>query len=183
MKKAVIFHGMPEESEYQGNESQKHWLPWLKKELEARGYQVFLPELPKPYEPVYEDWLAVLKQIPLDEETLLVGHSCGGGFFVRYLSENNQKVGPVVLVAPWIDPKKHLKNDFFIFTWNEHIVDQTAGVTILVSLDDGQDVLTSVETITQRVPGIILKQFTDKGHFTFEDMATHEFPLLLQIII
>ncbi len=183
MKKAVIFHGMPEESEYQANESQKHWIPWLKHQLESSGYEVFAPELPKAYEPNYEDWLAVLKQFPVDEETVLIGHSCGGGFFIRYLSEHECKVGKVIFVAPWIDPKNHLKSNFFVFGWDPDIMKKTAGITALVSLDDGQDVLSSVELITQRIRGIVLRQFTDKGHFTFEDMGTEEFPELLQIII
>ncbi len=182
MKKAVIFHGMPEQSEYQGNESEMHWIPWLKQQLEERGFTVFAPELPQPDEPVYEDWLAKFQEFPIDEETVLVGHSAGAGFFVRYLSEHDVKVGKVILVAPWIDIKGHLKDNFFKFEWDENIVQKTKGITILVSLDDGQDVLTSVELITQRIQGTVLKQFTDHGHFTLTDMGKNEFPELLKII-
>lgn len=182
MKKAIIFHGMPEESEYQGDESRKHWIPWLKQKLEEKGFEVFAPELPKAYEPLYEDWLEKLQEFPIDEDTVLIGHSCGGGFFIRYLSENDVKVGKVILVAPWIDPKKHLESKFFEFEWDLELVQKTAGVTIFISLDDGQDVLTSVEMITRRLPEVILKQFPDKGHFTFEDMKTKEFPELIKII-
>lgn len=183
MKRAVILHGMPEEHEYQGNESEMHWIPWLKEQLEKRGVEVFTPELPKPYEPVYEDWLQTFQQFLIDEETVLVGHSCGGGFLVRYLSESDVSVGKVVLVAPWLDPTRQLKSDFFDFTLDPELVKKTKGMTVFISLDDGQDVLSSVETLTQSITGITLKQFANKGHFTFGDMGQREFPELLQIIL
>lgn len=182
MKTAIILHGMPSKSEYQGNESEKHWIPWLKKELEKKGHEVFSPELPVPYEPVYEDWLKTFKQFPIDSETLYIGHSCGAGFLIRYLSEHDKKVGQVFLVAPWLDPKNHLKSNFFVFTIDPYLAQKTAGVTVLVSLDDGQDVLESVEIITQAVRGVDIKQYTDKGHFTFGDMQTNEFPELLELV-
>lgn len=183
MKKAIIFHGMPEEHEYQGNESQMHWIPWLKEKLEANGYQVFNPELPRAYKPIYEDWLKIFQQFPLDEETVLVGHSCGGGFLLRYLSENDVKVDKVVLVAPWLDPRKHLETGFFDFSIDPKVSNKSQCTTIFVSSDDGEDVLTSVATLTKAVPGVTVKQFTDKGHFTFGDMGQKEFPELLQIIL
>lgn len=182
MKKAVILHGMPEKSEYHGNESEMHWIPWVKAELEKRGYEVFNPEFPKPYEPVYEDWLDVFHSLPIGSDTLLIGHSCGGGFLIRYLSENDKKVGQVILVAPWLDPKNHLKNNFFVFTIDPYLEKKTEGVTTLISLDDGQDVLTSVDILIRAVKGMDIKQFTEKGHFTEEDMGIREFPELLKII-
>jgi predicted alpha/beta hydrolase family esterase len=182
MKKVIILHGMPSKEEYEGDESRKHWIPWLKEELEKQGYEVFNPELPNPYEPVYEDWLATFQQFPVDEDTILLGHSCGGGFLIRYLSENIVKVGKVILVAPWIDPKKHLKSQFFEFPLDPQLVEKTDGVTTLISLDDGQDVLTSVEILTKALSGMTIKQFTDRGHFTLGDMGTNQFPELLKII-
>ena len=182
MKKAIILHGMPEAHEYQGNESTQHWIPWLKQKLEERGFTVHTPELPNACEPVYEEWRDVLQSLSPDEDTLLIGHSCGGGCIVRYLSENPVSVGQVILVAPWIDPHMHLLSNFFDFSWSHTIGEKTKGITIFVSLDDGQDVLQSVTTISQRIPGVQLRQFTEKGHFTYEDMGTKEFPELLASI-
>lgn len=102
MKRAVIIHGWegcPEEG----------WFPWLKKELEAKGFEVAVPAMPNPEEPTIEDWVMKLKEIvgQPDRETYLIGHSIGCQTVLRYLERlgGEVKVGGVVLVAGWV----HLK--------------------------------------------------------------------------
>lgn len=182
MKKSVILHGMPEEHEYKGNESKMHWIPWVKKELEKLGIEVFTPELPKPYAPCYRNWREAFCQYPVDENTALVGHSCGGGFLIRFLSENRIRTGPVFLVAPWLDPNDHLEDKFFEFSLDPELLQRTKGITIFVSLDDGQEVLESVEYLIRNLPGVVFKQFSDRGHFTEEKEGDKEFPELLEAI-
>ena len=110
MKTAIILHGMPSKEEYFNAESpaqsNKHWLPWVQRQLILNGILAQTVELPEPYEPNYEKWRSVFEQFHIDEETNLIGHSCGGGFLVRWLSENKIKVGKVALVAPWLDPER-----------------------------------------------------------------------------
>lgn len=183
MKKAVVLHGMPEESEYQHAESQKHWIPWVKEKLEEQGFEVFTPELPRPFAPVYEDWLAVVKQFPIDQDTILIGHSCGAGFLVRYLSENSVRVGKIVLVAPYLDADKDHIPEFFDFALKADLVNQTAGVTIFISTDDDWDIQESTKIISKGCKGTVVRKFKDKGHFCFSDMGTREFPELLETII
>lgn len=131
MKTAIILHGMADsEEEYDGRESEHHWIPWLCQQLGLEGYAVYTPEMPMPYAPEYEAWKRAFEKLIIDEETILVGHSCGGGFLVRYLSENDVRVGKVVLVAPWLDPNKGHCPDFFSFTIKRQIVEQTQSVTI-----------------------------------------------------
>lgn len=187
MKNAIILHGMPSEEEYASGEgrepSKMHWLPWLKEELEKRGREVFTPEFPKPYAPVYADWKKVFESLPLNEETILVGHSCGAGFLVRWLSENKRKVGRVDLVGPWLDPTHELKDNFFDFTIDSKLEERTDGMVIFVSLDDGQEVLDSVARLRKHIPGIEVKEFHHRGHFTLEDMGTRAFPELLEQLL
>jgi len=109
MKTAIILHGMPDESEFKDPNreasSNCHWYPWLQRQLVLNGILAQTPEMPKAYEPEYDAWKEMFERFDTDEETILIGHSCGGGFIVRWLSENKDKrVGKVVLVAPWIDP-------------------------------------------------------------------------------
>ncbi len=184
MKQAIILHGMSDsKEEYDGHESEHHWLPWLGAELEKQGYEVATPELPEPYHPVYEAWRGVFEKYKLDEGTVLVGHSCGAGFLVRYLSENDVRVGKVILVAPYLDPDGDHIPEFFDFSIKRNLVASTSGVTIFVSTDDDKDILDSVKMIRLGCDGVETKEFTDKGHFTLGEMGTREFPELLTKII
>ena len=95
-KRVFIVHGWdgyPEEG----------WFPWLKKELEAKGFSVFVPQFPKPHEPQINNWVPELKAVvgAPDKQTYFVGHSMGCQTIVRYLESlpEGMKVGGVVFVA------------------------------------------------------------------------------------
>ena len=90
MKTAIIIHGMPYKDEEYYNpkrpaSSNCHWLPWIQKQLLLKDILAQTPEMPVPYEPEYIAWKEIFERFPLNEETILVGHSCGAGFIVRYL--------------------------------------------------------------------------------------------------
>lgn len=102
---------------------------------------------------------------------------------VRWLSEHNVKVGRVVLVAPWLDPNKELKTGFFDFSIDSDLVSNSKDLTVFISDDDDEEELTSAETLKQEVKGLIVKEFTGKGHFIFRHMGTAEFPELRDYIL
>lgn len=187
MGKAIIIHGMPSKEEYFGPEgtsqSGKHWLGWLKDELIKISSDVVAPEMPEPYEPLYEKWCSTFEKFSVDENTMLIGHGIGAGFLIRWLSENKIQVGKVVLVAPWLDPRCELQNGFFDFEIDKELVTRVESVTIFVSSDDDRDILESVKIIRDDLPGVIMKEFSNQGHFTFGDMGTHKFPELLEILL
>ena len=95
-KRVFIVHGWdgyPEEG----------WFPWLKKELEQKGFQVSVPQLPDPDTPRIDSWIPALASavgIP-DEQTYFVGYSIGCSTIVRYLETlpPDVRVGGVVFVA------------------------------------------------------------------------------------
>jgi predicted alpha/beta hydrolase family esterase len=186
MKNALILHGMPDKEEYYSSGSSpanSHWLPWLKQELTARGISTQCPEFPVPYAPVYENWKATFEQYSVDPETVLIGHSCGAGFIVRWLSENKSiRVGKVLLVAPWLDPDKQLEDSFFSFTIDSNLRDRTAGIQVLYSLDDGREVHESVHLLREKINAEFL-EYANKGHFTFEDLGTIAAPEILELIL
>ena len=107
-KRVFIIHGWdgyPEEG----------WFPWIKKELGARGFKVFVPQLPKPDEPRINNWVLKLKEIveEPDEQTYFVGHSIGCQTIARYLETlpKNIKVGGVVFVAGFFKRLTNLEDD------------------------------------------------------------------------
>lgn len=141
-------------------------------------------EIPNPWQPRYEVWKKELERFELTPDTLLIGHSCGGGFLVRYLSENQHvHVGKVILVAPWMNPDNNQHSDtadFFVFEMDKKLASRTRGLTVFSSIDDSSDVLKTVDLIRQNIEGAQFREFSGKGHFTIGDLGTAEFPELAE---
>jgi hypothetical protein len=135
--------------------------------------------MPKPYAPDYPAWKHIFEQFAPDAETLLIAHSCGGGFLLRWLSETDVKVGRVILVAPWMDPKQELNSDFFKFKLDPELVKKTAGLTIFYSDNDEDTIEMTVNKVKAIVTDVEYKEFHNYGHFCLENMNTQEFPELL----
>lgn len=82
------------------------WYPWLKKELENKGFQVEIPAMPEPAKPEVDAWVSNLAKIvgDVDENTFFVGHSVGCQTILRYFQNlpADKKVGGAVFVAGWL---------------------------------------------------------------------------------
>lgn len=96
MKRVVIVHCWEGYPEY-------CWYPYVKKELESRGFSVQIPAMPDTAEPKLEAWLPALRTAAgqADEELYLIGHSLGCATIMRYLESlsGGVQVGGVVFVA------------------------------------------------------------------------------------
>jgi len=96
MKRAIIIHCWEGHPDY-------CWYPRVKKELEARGFQVEVPAFPDTENPKLNGWLPKLKEVigEPDENLYLIGHSLGCVTIMRYLENlaENQKIGGAVFVA------------------------------------------------------------------------------------
>jgi predicted alpha/beta hydrolase family esterase len=95
MKKALMLHAWyssPEDG----------WYPWLKKELEKKGYQVFLPDLPTMRSDLPKMELQLKKidrTLSLDKNTVVIGHSLGGVLALRLAERRN--FNKMILVSGW----------------------------------------------------------------------------------
>ncbi|MFH1592678.1 MAG: alpha/beta hydrolase [Candidatus Woesearchaeota archaeon] len=82
---------------------ENHWFPWLKKELETKGFEVFVPAMPDTDHPKMGAWLEHLTKITRapDKDCYFIGHSLGCITILRYLEtlQENQKIGGVIFVA------------------------------------------------------------------------------------
>lgn len=94
--RVIIAHG------WDGN-PEEGWFPWLKRELEKKGFEVYVPALPEPERPRIDGWVAKIAESvgKADENTYFVGHSMGNQAIARYLETlpEGVKVGGVVFVA------------------------------------------------------------------------------------
>lgn len=190
MKKAILIHGWADKTEWDNmnvpTPSNCHWLPWLTKNLMIAGVHTVALEMPTSYYPEYELWKKELERFEVDEGTILVGHSCGGGFIVRWLSENSEvKIHKVILVAPWvgINPKADFDETFFQFTFDRSLVARTNETVMISSTDDKPGVKQSEEEILSKIDAIRQVTLENKGHFTFRSLGGEEFPELLQEIL
>ncbi len=186
MRNAVILHGLPTKDEYYSpsipSMSNCHWLPWLQKQLMDRDIKADTPEVPYSYKAEWDNWVREVERFEIGPETTLVGHSCGGGFWVKYLSLNkNLRVGKVVLVAPWLDPDRDEAGDFFKnFEIDPNLVKRTSGLAVFNSDKDMGNVHKSVAMIREKIEGLEYRGFHKYGHFCYEDKGTVEFPELLE---
>lgn len=187
MKNAIIVHGKPGKKEQLWREktnnpnSKAHWLEWLKQQLEKNGIQAEAPEMPRPDFPNWEKWSKQIDKKTITEDTLLVGHSCGAGFWVKYLSLNKDiKPGKVILVAPWLDPDGDETDGFFDdFQIDPGLADRSGEFIIFNSDNDMGNVHKSVAKIREAVPNAEYKEFHKYGHFTYAQMRVRKFPELL----
>lgn len=187
MKTAIIVHGAPGKEEYYDasvpSASNHHWIPWLQKQLLVRGYAAHAPEIPDCWMPDYQIWSREFERFDISEETILVGHSCGGGFLTRWLSQNKVRVGKVLLVAPWIDPWRKRTSDFFDFEIDPELAHRTHGFGIFSSDNDAEDTQESAYFISDKVHNSFFREFHEYGHFCIDDMGTDEFPELLETLL
>lgn len=188
MKNAIILHGLPDKEEYydptQPSSSNNHWKPWLQKQLIVHDIKADTPEVFQAYAPKWDVWVKEVERFDIGIETLAVGHSMGGGFWIRYLTEHPEiKIDKLVLVAPWMNPDREEDFDFFDFKISTVLEGQVNQFTIFASDNDAKSVKTTVALLREAFPSIYYKEFHNYGHFCIEDMHTVEFPELLEVLI
>lgn len=189
MKNAIILHGGPSKEEYYDPElpsmSNAHWIPWLQGQLLKHEIATATPEVPHSFDRNWQIWNKEVERFEINPETILVGHSTGAGFFIKYLSIHpNLKAGKVILVAPWLDPDREFTKIFFDdFTVDMNLTSRTENITVFYSDNDQKSVLRTVEIIRQKIPGVMFKEFHNYGHFCINDLKSEKFPELLQVIL
>lgn len=103
MKRIILIHAW-------GESPQSCWYPWLKQQLEGKGYEVVIPAMPNTDEPQIEAWVNTLSELAPEpnENTIFIGHSIGCQTILRYLEKlpTITKVDGVFFVTPWT----HLEN-------------------------------------------------------------------------
>lgn len=187
-KNAILVPGRPDKDEHydpkRPSNSEDHWFSWLKRQLILQDIHAVAIEPPFPFRPRYDEWKKELERFDLTPETMLVGHSCGGGFLVRYLSEHkNLTVGTVVLVAPWMNPDNAPGTDtadFFTFEIDPDLAARTKKLIIFNSDNDYASVRETVQILRGTIKDVTYREFHAYGHFCLGDMETKVFPELLE---
>ena len=183
MKRVFIIHGW-------GGFPEEAWFPWLKKQLEQKGVEVYTLKMPETDYPKINKWVDFLAQAvgQPDENTYLVGHSIGTQTIFRYLEKINTKIGGVLSVAGFYtlipDSLEGSEEEEIVKPWLETAIDndkvkQNAGKITAIFADNDQYVgLDNVDLFKNRVDAkiVILK---GKGHMGASEGFT-EIPEILE---
>lgn len=95
MRPALILHGLE-------GSGPGHWQTWLAERLRARGGQVRYPDLPDPFDPQPDEWLAALEEeLERLDEPVVLCHSLACLLWLRFATHaQERRAERVLLVAP-----------------------------------------------------------------------------------
>lgn len=184
-KRAFIIHrwdGLPDGD----------WYPWLRDELEQKGFKVTVPAMPDTSEPKIGAWVSHLRKIAgqPDEDTYFIGHSIGCQAIMRYLETSNAKIGGLIFVAGWF----HLKNleneevEEIAGPWLTtpinfpRIKERTSKITVFLSSNDPFDYSKENEIGFKELLSARVFMETNLGHFTADD-GVSKVPAVLKEIL
>ncbi len=184
----IIIHGCPsnaeKEMDHRTRTYDKHWQPWIKNILEEAGVKVELPLMPHPWAPKYEEHKKVFEKLDINENTILIGHSCGASFLVRWLGETGKKVKSLIMVAPWKDENDEnpICGEFYTYSVNGNIKLQVENIIVFTSDNEEEIGKDTAKLFKDRLEAKV-KELKGHGHFVQRHMGTDKFPELLEEII
>ena len=152
------------------------WYKNLEKTMQENGFETFYPQMPDSQNASYKAWKESFEQdiVPkLTTENHLIGHSLGGLFLVKYLSETNLPVKSLHLVAPAWD-----EGDFTPTENWDKVNQNCESIYIWHSHDDAVVPFNEALKYQRFLPNSILFKMEDHGHLT-----QVEFPQLSEFIV
>ncbi len=185
MKKVFILHGCPS-TEKEGPEQTyaKHWMPWAERELAERGYEVVRPIMPEPWAPKYDAFKAELEKNEISDDAILIGHSCGAAFLVRWLGDTKHKASQLILVAAWKVPDEGDvgRQEYYGYDIDRTISLRVPNIVMFTSDTEEEEGKESAFIFHEALGGKLI-ELKNKGHYTLSEMGTEEFPELLEEIL
>lgn len=162
----------------------KRWKHTLGEDLGAE-YEVFMPSMPNKQNAKFEEWKIWFERHFefLRDGVILIGHSQGGYFLAKYLTENTLplKARAVYMVAAPFEPDDFSGEDGGDFSFDTsrlaNLLESTEHVFIFHSKDDPVVPLTHAERYKEALASAELVLFEDRGHFN-----TEEFPEIVEHI-
>lgn len=185
----IVIHGCPSNIEKAKDPAKrtydKHWIPWIKDKLTEEGIPTETPLMPEPWAPDYAAFKAEFEKYPVGEETILIGHSCGTRFLVRWLSETKRRVKKLIMVAPWIDGRgtDGIKKAFYEFPLDSSLPARISEIVIFTSDDEEEDGKRAARVYKEVMPQIKVIELAGRGHYTMSSMGVEAFPELLAEVI
>lgn len=176
MKSALILHAWL-------NGPEKHWYPWLKSELEKKGYTVYLPEIPtmNTNAPDLATQMKFIEEtVPLTNDMLIVGHSLGCLLAMRLAEKHD--FGKMFLVAGWDFDDLTPEHQSFWLNKIDHAAIKNNVKNIIVTSSNNDPYMTdfTMKEMAKRLNAdyVFVK---DTGHFT-DEFGITKIPEILSYI-
>ncbi len=136
-------------------------------------FEVIRPDMPNKRNAQYSEWkIWFEKFIPhFEPEVVLVGHSLGGAFLAKYLSENKfpRTIKAVFLIAAVFDADME-GYPLASFTLPEKLDLQADKIYLYHSKDDPVVPFADLAKFQAKLHGAVARVFTDRGHFNQEEL-------------
>ncbi len=185
-KRVFIIHGW-------GGNPEEGWFPWLKTELESRGFVVEVPAMPDSDTPKIETWIPYLTNVvgQPDENTYFVGHSVGCQTIIRYLQTlpTDTKIGGAVFVAGFYnlrnletEEEKRIAAPWVNEPRDDEKIRKIINKAIAIFSDNDPFVLEENQKSWKELVGAKIIVEHNKGHFSGSD-GIKELPSALQSIL
>jgi len=134
-------------------------------------FEVLLPRMPNKDNAQYEEWkIWFEKMFPfIHDEVVLVGHSQGGIFLAKYLSENKflKKIKKLILVAAPYSSSEGI-GSFALNKPLDSILGQCGDIHLYQSKDDFVVPYSEVEYYKNDLSKAKIHLYNDRGHFLQE---------------
>ncbi|MBU1255943.1 alpha/beta hydrolase [Patescibacteria group bacterium] len=146
------------------------WSDSLREDLGSR-FDVLLPKMPNPMNAKYDEWKILFKKIAflLDNNVILIGHSLGAIFLVKYLSENKfpKKILATLLVSPPYDDEgmEESLGDFVLSKSLNKLNKHGGKIFIYQSKDDSVVPYSHLKKYKKVLPNASIREFKKRGHF------------------
>jgi len=179
-KRLIVVHGWEGSPEH-------GWFPWLKSEMEKRGWQVQIPAMPSAAAPKVYEWVPYLLEVAgrVDENTFMIGHSLGCVTILKFLESlpKGKMLGGAILVAGFDNSLtfKELENFFDTpIDWEK----AKKKCKKFVSIHSENDPSVPVENSIKFEKGLGAKKIIVDGykHFSGDDGFT-SLPLILEELL
>jgi predicted alpha/beta hydrolase family esterase len=165
-------------------ERMKPWVYWKTTLQEDLGdaYEVLSPSFPCKDNAKYREWKIHFERILplLSDGVILVGHSLGGNFLAKYLSENDSPIrirAALLLAAPYEDTSDYSLADFALPASLERFAAQAEQVILFHSKDDPVVPFADLAKYRAALPNAVCHELDAKNHFLIE-----EFPELIDAL-
>jgi predicted alpha/beta hydrolase family esterase len=149
--------------------TKKDWKDTLQDKLS--DFEVIFPTMPNKQNAKYSEWkIWFEKIIPfLENDVVLIGHSLGGIFLAKYLSENDfpVKISSTHLVAAPFEPNDLHEplGDFALEKGLKMFAEQGGEIYLYFSKDDPSVPFNHLSKFKELLPNANEVIFEDRGHF------------------